>query len=121
MSAIILTDLPMPPSANALTRNAGNKRIKTTAYAAWITQAAWAIQQAPAATRRPIAGPYALIITAQRPNTLRDLDNIVKPLNDLLKRHKLITDDRHCQRIEASWLGKGDLVSVTVIQTREAA
>ena len=119
--AIILPNLPIPPSANALTRNAGNRRHKTLDYKAWIADAGWAIQRAPAATRRPIAGPYALVIKAQRPNKMRDLDNIVKPLNDLLKRHKLITDDRHCQRIEASWLGKGDLVSVTVIKTREAA
>jgi Holliday junction resolvase RusA-like endonuclease len=121
MEAIILPNLPIPPSANALTRNAGNRRRKTLDYKAWIAQAGWAIQQVPASERRPIAGPYALIIKAERPNRLRDLDNIVKPLNDLLKRHKLITDDRHCQRIDACWMRKGSLVSVTIIKTREAA
>lgn len=121
MEAITLPNLPIPPSANALTRNAGKKRKKTDAYTAWIADAGWTIQQVPASERRPIAGPYTLIIRAQRPNRMRDLDNIVKPLNDLLKRHKLITDDRHCQRIEAHWLGQGSLVSVTIIKTREAA
>jgi Holliday junction resolvase RusA-like endonuclease len=121
VSTIILPNLPMPPSANALTRNADKKRVKTDAYAEWIAQAGWTIQQVPASERRPIAGPYTLIIRAQRPNMRRDLDNIVKPLNDLLKRHGLITDDRHCQRIEAHWLGTGSTVSVTIIKTREAA
>ena len=115
---IIVRNLPIPPSANALTRNAGSKRVKTPAYAQWIAQAGWIIQAMPASHRQTIHGTYTLEIIAQRPRANRDIDNIIKPINDLLKRHKLIEDDKFCVRVSAKWDGVGDLVRIIVLPTK---
>ena len=92
---MILLRLPYPTSANHHTRNLpGQGRVKTKAYKAWITHAGWELKlQRPV----PIDGPVMVAITLERPkpDEIRDADNAVKPLLDLLVRHKLIPTDSH--------------------------
>jgi crossover junction endodeoxyribonuclease RusA len=59
--------------------------------------------------------PYKLFITAARPDRRRrDLDNIIKPINDLLKRTGLVADDHLCDSLHARWVTTGDGVAVRI-------
>ncbi len=60
-----------------------------------------------------IKGPYKISITAARPdNRKRDLDNILKPISDLLKTMGAIEDDHLCEMLTARWVTSGDGVTV---------
>lgn len=105
--------LPTPPSSNALfyNREEGG-RGKTKQYEDWIAEAGWKLAQ-----QRPgrIAGAYEIELRVFRPadGRRRDLDNIIKPLSDLLVRMKVVSDDSQCQRIVLSW--RSDDTGVRVI------
>ncbi len=119
MNAVILT-LPYPPSTNNLFFNLkSGGRAPSARYKAWTTEAGWAAKQQRAGK---VAGPYALYITACRPDARRrDLANIEKPLSDLLVKLGVIEDDHLLQRLEMRWSGRGKTVLVNVIATVEAA
>ncbi len=119
MNAVLLT-LPYPPSTNHLFANRkSGGRFKSPHYKAWATHAAW---EAKLQNAGKVVGPYALYITAARPDARkRDLDNLVKPISDLLKEIGVIEGDHLCQRLDMRWSGRGKTVVVNVIATQEAA
>lgn len=119
MSAVLLT-LPFPPAANNLFINLKRGgRAKSARYSAWCTEAGWEARRQRAGK---VAGPYALYITASRPDARRrDLDNLAKPISDALKAAGIIDDDSLCQHLEMRWAGPGKTVLVNVISTQEAA
>lgn len=60
-----------------------------------------------------LKGPYKLSITAARPdNRRRDLDNLLKPISDLLKSIGAIEDDYLCEMLSARWVTSGDGVAI---------
>ena len=59
-----------------------------------------------------ISVPYKLTITAKRPNKRRDLDNIIKPLNDLLAKLGAVKNDNLCEMVMARWVTTGDGVAM---------
>ena len=88
--------LPVPPSANKLHEGTGRKRRKTPAYDAWREEAGWEIN-----IQRPIplsAKHFRVHIVANIDHG-RDLDNIIKPLLDLLVHHDLVVDDAWCDSL----------------------
>jgi crossover junction endodeoxyribonuclease RusA len=95
---MIRLSLPYPVSVNAMYANAaGRGRVKTERYKTWINAAGWALVAA-----RPVkvAGPYTLEITLfQSDKRKRDIDNVVKPISDLLVEHQLVEDDSLCTRL----------------------
>ncbi len=88
--------LPVPPSVNALYANVpGVGRITSGRYKGWQTQAGWEILvQKP----RRIAGPYTLTITLPRP-VRGDVSNRIKACEDILVKHRVTDDDRHCEGV----------------------
>lgn len=102
MGAVIIYQLPLPPSVNAMFanvmpfKNAKGKtkvtgRVKTDAYRAWRRQAGLhVVCQGPL---RKISGPVAIriIISDQ---ACGDLDNRCKAILDFLVHHKIIEDDK---------------------------
>ena len=82
--------LPMPPSTNALYRNAyGRGRVKTKRYEAWLRQADMSfLLQKRGIT--PVHGPYHLHIW--RPSDGIDTDNL-KAVPDVLVRWHLVDAD----------------------------
>lgn len=97
MTALTL-DLPLPPSVNALYRNApGRGRVKTGAYNAWLEEAGWAaVTRWRAAGRPSFTAPLALTIELGLSGRRRDAGNTLKPIEDLLvKRIPQLPDDRH--------------------------
>lgn len=113
----VTLDLPYPPSANRLWGIAQGRMIKTAEYAAWLTEAGYHV-----ATQKPgrIRGPYAMRITAGRPdNRKRDLDNLAKPIGDLLQASRVIENDCDCQRLSMEWVSGLSGVRVSLVATNE--
>lgn len=84
-------DLPTPPSANNLYPGRA-RRFKSPAYKAWLVDAGLALN-----LQRPdrVAGPYALVL--RLPAAMRgDVSNRIKAVEDLLVKHGVTPDDRHC-------------------------
>jgi Holliday junction resolvase RusA-like endonuclease len=101
----------LPPSANRLWR-VGNGRIyKSTEYKNWLDTMGYIVQgQRP----RPIEGPYKLTIGILRPHTTRDLDNNIKPINDLIAGLGIVANDRDCELLNVRWLSNAEGITVRV-------
>ena len=85
---MIELSLPTPPSVNNLFFNRLKGRGITPEYRAWRVQAGWELkQQRP----KPVKGQVCLSYTFEPGRA--DLDNLAKPLNDLLVEHRLIEGD----------------------------
>lgn len=93
--------LPTPPSTNNLFATAGNRRIKSPAYEAWLKNA-----EAVLWTQRVerIRGPVVIEIGCED-NPARDLDNQSKAPIDFLVRYELIAADngRIVRRLTLYW------------------
>lgn len=62
-----------------------------------------------------ISGPYKLTIHAVRPDRKkRDLDNIIKPISDLLVSVGIIQDDHLCEMLSARWVTQGEGITVRI-------
>ena len=104
--------LTRPPTANHLWIRARKGMRKSDAYVTWLMLAAI---EARRQTFKRISGPYKLTVTASRPDRRRrDLDNLLKPLNDLLMHIGAIEDDSNCEMISARWVTTGEGVSIRV-------
>ncbi len=118
--------LPYPPTTNNLYVNIGDRRVKSRGYRAWLSSAGWELKaQRPA----PVKGRYILTIIADAPDKrARDIDNLIKPVSDLLKACGVIEDDHMAKSVMATWsdvpAAKGSTVRVRVepyVITMEAA
>lgn len=103
--------LPLfPPTVNNLFANAaGGGRFKTRDYASWCRSIDGFLQTAcrsatGTATRPKLRGPVAVDYVVARPDKRRrDLDNLLKALNDILTRNWIIEDDALIERLAISW------------------
>ncbi len=106
--------VPLPPSANRLWRRSGRHIHKSDAYKAWLIDAGWLALGAYNETDR-LLGPYKLTVNANRPDKRRrDLDNLIKPIGDLITSIGLVEDDSKCEMISARWVTTGEGVYVRV-------
>lgn len=89
-----MIELPLPPSANALFRQAafkgGKGRTVSPAYAAWRLEAGEVLKGQP---WPECAAPYAITI-AVNIDRKGDIDNRIKPILDLLVKHGVIVGDQ---------------------------
>lgn len=93
--------LPIPPSVNALWTNIpGKGRARSESYNQWREAAGWELR---ALRPTPVPGSVAIMIRAGLVNTRRDLDNLGKPLLDLLTEHRIIEDDAHVADLHLHW------------------
>jgi Holliday junction resolvase RusA-like endonuclease len=51
----------------------------------------------------PISGHFVGHVLLSAANRSGDLDNRAKPVFDLLQEHRLISDDRHMDRLTIEW------------------
>lgn len=94
--------LPLPTSANRIWRRFGKRIVKNPVYVAWQNEAAALIL---VSKMKMIVGNYDL--RAVFPSSMRpDIDNMIKPLNDILVRTGIITDDKFCRNLT---LSRGDV------------
>jgi crossover junction endodeoxyribonuclease RusA len=102
----------LPPSANRLWRRSGTRIHKATAYTRWLADTGLYVK---AQRPMPVVGPYKLSISAVRPDKRRrDVDNLIKPINDLLVHLGLVRDDSDCDLVSARWVTTGDGVSIRI-------
>lgn len=116
----VIVILPYPPSANRMWRHVGSKVLRSAEYETWRKAAVLLIH---AETRgKGIAGPYGLTLQIGRPDKRRrDLDNLIKPLNDALVLAGAVADDSDCQRIDAAWVTGIQGVRVMALDTTRVA
>lgn len=114
----IMLQIPVPPSANRLWTRTRTGMCKSTEYCNWLTEAGWKVK---AQHPKAIHGPYKLSIKVAKSTCGKhcDLDNLIKPTNDLLQQLRLIEDDKLCQKVSAEWVAG---IGVTVlVEPMEAA
>ena len=94
-------DLPLAPSVNALWRANRGRVHRSARYVAWQKEAGWELlRQKP----KRLAGKVLISIAAGRPDKRRrDVDNLVKPLPDLLVAHQVIEDDAGVAAVDVRW------------------
>lgn len=94
------------PSANNLFVNRRGGRARSPEYLQWQNDAGWLIKaRQPRATK----GPVAILIEAPV-NRKRDIDNIQKPVIDLLVKLGLIDDDRWVDDLRiVRTIGRGNM------------
>lgn len=95
----ITLDLPYPVSVNLIWRSAKGKVYKSPEYINWINQAflTWMIQKPKCSIRR-IEGYYCLSIVVCPPdNRKRDLDNLIKVIQDFLQTDGIVENDSLCR------------------------
>jgi crossover junction endodeoxyribonuclease RusA len=100
--AMIVLELPAPPSVNTMFRNTARGRVKTQHYVDWQSSAGWKLRlQKPAS----IKGDVIVVLGVEREARMRaaDIDNRVKAMLDLLVTHGVIEDDKHAAAIAAAW------------------
>jgi len=106
---MIVIDLPMPPSANALWRSDhGRKPHPSIKYTDWInladqlTMASRAIQQRPGG--KPIDGPWEATVYLDRDRANADIDNLgTKAVFDWLQSREFVTNDKNCHVYSVRW------------------
>lgn len=116
----VVLSFTLPPSVNKAWRNIedGKGRVRSDAYKSWILTCCTALCDARLAR---VDGPYSCLIEARRPagakGALRDVDNLIKPMLDVLKNTGMTPDDRHCMEVTARWTGmRGDGGIVVVLR-----
>lgn len=93
-----------PPSLNnAYANGSAGGRHKTKAFRRWLTQTGWEIKLQLVGKVIRIRGAYGLTILADPRMTRADLDNLVKPLCDLLVTLGITDDDAKLGRLHAEW------------------
>ena len=101
-----------PPSANRIWRKYRGRMVRDPVYVDWLDREGWNIIQQ---MQGGVTGPYRLSIEAVKPDRRRrDLDNLIKPLSDLLKSVGVIEDDSDAQEIKMAWVQSGPPVRVRV-------
>lgn len=120
----IALTLPYPPSANRMWRSVPGLKspIKSREYQAWIKAATACI---PMTARDEIKGKFEALIRADRPDRRRrDLDNLTKPILDLLRPTPtfkgVIEDDHLAHRIITEWTGDDPVADARVHVTLRA-
>jgi Holliday junction resolvase RusA-like endonuclease len=95
--------LPTPPSANRMWAFGRKRVFKSDEYKSWIETATSQLNSQYPGT---ILGPYKLTIQL-RVGPKIDLDNAVKPTNDLLQSAGVIENDKHCRQVSLRWVTSG--------------
>lgn len=109
----IILKLPPPPTVNNLFFSVGRKRVRSKRYRAWQTEAGWELQRQRLGC---IGGPWEIDIAL--PAALRgDCDNYSKAILDLLVKHRVVDDDKHCQRLT---IAKAVTVGSVIVTLRAA-
>lgn len=102
---VITIDLPFPVSVNRIWRSGQGKTYRSEPYLRWITQANghW-LEQKPKLKIKRIDGLYTLHVVYCPPDKRsRDLDNLVKCLNDFAQGAGIVLNDAQCRELHLVW------------------
>ncbi|MFD2207198.1 RusA family crossover junction endodeoxyribonuclease [Kiloniella antarctica] len=97
-----------PISLNNAYKNVGGKgRVKTKEYKIWFAALAWEFK---GQLKRKIEGPYKLIIRVNQHVTKADIDNLVKPISDVLVSIGATDDDRKMRGVDIEYEDREDTI-----------
>lgn len=118
-SGPISADLPLPPSTNHLFLTRGRRRVKTPAYRTWLALAVPQLR----VLQRPERFPVELRVTligGSGLNETRDLDNILKPVQDAIVNAGVLPADdlRFVAAISAKYQARADGPAVVRVMFR---
>lgn len=90
-------ELPMPPSLNHCYANVpGKGRVRAKHYTEWLKAAGWEVVLSNSRGRFPEAYHMLLRVpVGQR----ADIDNLIKPVSDLLQKQGVVANDRHMRAV----------------------
>ncbi len=111
--------LPFPVSVNGMYRALGRRVILSKRAREWKEAAAWELK-----SQRPkrFAGPVEIHTVVSPPDKRkRDLDNLLKPILDLLKEHGIIVDDsfKYIRVLTISWENDAAPCVVTIKESEK--
>lgn len=109
--------LPFPPSVNTVFRKHNGKHLSA-AYRAWRDEAGWMLKQ-----QNPLPSPGLVAVTVELvapDKRVRDADNRLKPVLDLLVTHGVIDGDDSLtvRSVTARWIEAGNPCTVIVEPVR---
>lgn len=111
--------VPYPPSVNRIWRQGKGRVHKAKEYTDWIALAAWEIR-AQLGPKKVITQPFKLELRVNRPDKRkRDLDNLLKPILDLIAHYGLIENDSLCHWIDARWKGDGRWCHIKIEELKD--
>ncbi len=93
---MIAISVPLPPTSNHRLVPIGGRQVKSPEYRAWMNQAAWLIRSQLTAQKHYEAlstEVFVRVAVTFPDRRKRDLDNVLKPLNDVLVQAGVIKDD----------------------------
>lgn len=100
--------IPEPPSVNEMRASVNGRLISTSIYRRWL-----ALARADLRNVTPMGrGPFRVEISVAR-KCRKDVDNIIKPVLDLLQKADVIENDRHVHDVRA-FRGDGEETTVTI-------
>jgi len=110
---LLKVELPYPPSVNGMFSSIGRRRVKSKRYKEWIDDATMAVLSQRKGKR--ITGRIAVSISSVKPDKRkRDVDNIIKPILDLLTSTQTILDDSQVIKVSSEWAASGAPCTVIV-------
>jgi len=94
-----LTMVTKPFSLNKSTQNVGNHRSCTKGYRLWKRELGAEISAQLIPNLKVVAGKYQIIIEVGRKATKADIDNLIKPIVDVMVNLKVTPDDRNMEAV----------------------
>ncbi len=108
-----LTMVTKPFSLNKSTQNVGNRRTCTKGYRDWKNELGYEIMKQLRRDTKVVTGKYKIIIEVGRKATKADIDNLIKPIVDVLVNLRVTPDDRHMEAVMISRIdGKTSYIEI---------
>lgn len=96
-----------PPSLNNATPTVGKRRVKSARYKAWIMAAGLELKKQ---NIRMVGSPYGINIDVGRKLSKADIDNLIKPISDLLVKMGATPDDRKMDEVSIARADRDDVL-----------
>jgi Holliday junction resolvase RusA-like endonuclease len=93
-----------PPSANRLWGYGNGRVYRTKEYRDWLKTASLIVRSQRFET---IDQPYKISIQLRRDAVGMDLDNCIKPINDLMQKSGVVSNDKLTDMVSARWVTFG--------------
>lgn len=107
--------IPLPPSVNG-----SNKLGKHGLYNSHAYETYKYLIKHYISNEKAVHGRFAVVINAQEPSKhAPDLDNIVKPLLDVLQDNGIIENDKFNREMVVKWVGVGELCDVFITKLED--
>lgn len=124
---MIALSVPLPPTSNHRLIPVGGRQVKSPEYRQWMDAAAWQMRSQLTAQNQfeALASDVFVSVAVTFPDRRkRDLDNVLKPVNDALVKGKVIEDDSliSCQVVYRQGIVKDDAkVEIFIYTSTDAA